>query len=57
MAKVTTGSTGTKLLSFSWHLLMDEIEGLSLDWTDECTKRDVLLSNLILKEKSIFLIC
>lgn len=57
MAEVTIGSTGSKLLSFSWHLLMYEIEGLSLEWTDECTKRGVLLSNLILKEKSIFLIC
>lgn len=57
MAKVTIGSTGSKLLSFSWHLLMYEIEGLSLEWIDECTKHGILLSNLVLKEESIFLIC
>lgn len=56
MAEVTVGSTGSKLLSFSWHLLIDEIESLLLEWTDECAKRSVLLSDLIIREKSICLI-
>ena len=43
-AKVTTISASSKVVSFGWHPVIDEMESLLLEWTHRCTRFTVKLS-------------
>lgn len=55
-SKVTIGSANSKVVSFSWYIVMHKMESPLLERTHRCKKQGVLVSYFICKEKLVSLL-